>query len=201
MISFIKGQLDAVNINTIVIDCGGVGYEISVGFNTIAKLPSVGTQLKINTYLQVKDDGVGLFGFISKEELNMFHMLISVSGIGPKVAMNMLGSSSPNEIMIAIISGDVKAISSLPGIGKKIAQRLILELKDKIKTDSATTYELDIEKSSYSIEGEGAKNEAIAALTALGYSRSEALKAVISIYEEGMDTQQTIKLALKNFSR
>lgn len=201
MISFIKGQLDAVNTNSIVIDCNGIGYEISVGFNTLAKLPPIGSQLKINTYMQVRDDGLGLFGFMSKEELNMFNMLISVSGIGPKVAMNMLGTVSPNDIIIAIISGDVKAISNLPGIGKKIAGRLILELKDKIKTDTATSYDFDTSENLPTVMGEGSKNEAIAALTALGYSRSEALKAVLSSYEDNMDTQQIIKLALKNLSR
>lgn len=201
MISFIKGQLDTVNTNSVVIDCGGVGYEISIGVSTFAKLPAVGEQMKIHTYMQVRDDGIGLYGFMSKEELHMFNMLISVSGIGPKVAVNMLGSTSPHEITVAIISGDIKAISTLPGIGKKIAGRLILELKDKIKTEAYMPYDFDTVESADTAAGEGPKNEAVAALTALGYSRSEALKAVVSIYEDSMDTQHIIKLALKSFSK
>ena len=200
MISFVKGKLDSSGTNSLTIDCNGIGYEVFIGLNTISKLPSVGSEIKIHTYLQVRDDGVSLFGFMSKEELNMFHMLISVSGIGPKGALNMLSAATPQDLMVAIISGDTKTMSSFPGIGPKTAGRLILELKDKIKTESATSYDFESGQTVSMGEGGGARNEAIAALGVLGYSRSESVKAVASIYEDGMNTQQIIKLALKNLS-
>jgi len=204
MISFVKGKLDTVNANSssIIIDCSGIGYEISIGLNTISKLPPIGEPLKIYTYMQVRDDGVGLYGFTSKDELNMFHMLISVSGVGPKGAVNMLSVASPQDLMLAIIAGDVKVMSKFPGIGPKTAGRLILELKDKIKTEAATSYDFgEGQAASYAMDDSGPKNEAIAALSALGYSRSEAVKAVVSIYEDSMDTQQIIRLSLKSLSR
>ena len=201
MISFIKGILDTVNANSVIIDCNGIGYEAFIGLNTISKLPPVGNALKIHTYMQTRDDGISLYGFISKEELNMFHMLISVSGVGPKSALNVLSVASPQELMLAIIAGDVKVMSSFPGIGPKTAGRLILELKDKIKTESATSYDFASGQAIHSGETGGARNEAITALCALGYSRSEAVGSVASIYEDGTDTQQIIKLALKSLSR
>jgi len=202
MISFIKGKLDSSGTSSIVIDCGGIGYEVFIGLNTISRLPSVGAELKIYTYMQVRDDGVSLFGFMAKEELNMFHMLISVSGIGPKSALNMLSVASPQDLMLAIISDDVKTMSSFPGVGKKTAGRLILELKDKIKTESATSYDFDGgQAGNVNDVGGGARNEAIAALSTLGYSRSESVKAVAGIYEDGMDTQQIIKMALRSLNR
>ena len=201
MVSFIKGSLDSVNDGSVVIDCGGVGYEVAVGYGTISKLPAVGAELKIHTYMQIRDDTMWLYGFMSKEELSMFHMLISVSGIGPKGAVNMLGAASAREIMLAIISGDVAAMSRFPGIGKKIAARIILELKDKIKTDAASSYDFGTGDTAFIPDDNSPKSEATAALTALGYSRSEALKAIVSTYEDGMDTQQIIKLALKSFSK
>ena len=203
MISFVKGQLDSINTSSssIIIDCAGIGYEVFIGLNTISKLPPAGEMLKIHTYMQVRDDGVSLFGFMSKEELNMFHMLISVSGIGPKGALNMLSAASPQDLMLAIIAGDVKVMSSFPGIGPKTAGRVILELKDKIKTEAATSYDFGEGPSVSTVEGTGARNEAIAALSALGYSRSEAVKAVVGIYEDDLDVQQIIKLALKSLSR
>jgi len=199
MISFIKGVLDTVTLSSVIIDCNGIGYEIQVGANTLSKLPSVGSQVKLYTYLQVKDDGVGLFGFSGKEELNMFNMLISVSGIGPKSAVNMLSQASPQDLILAIISDDIKLMSKFPGIGKKTAGRLILELKDKLKTEDATSFDFGDNPAVQIIE-DNPKNEAVAALCALGYSRSEAVKAVVSIYEDGMDTQQIIRLSLKRFN-
>lgn len=201
MISFIKGQLDTVTDSSVIIDCNGIGYEVFVGLNTISKLPGVGSALKIHTYLQTRDDGMSLYGFLSKEELNMFHMLISVSGIGPKGAVNMLSAASPQDLMLAIIAGDVKLMKSFPGVGPKTAGRIILELKDKIKTEDATSYDFGAEQATHVSESAGARGEAIAALSALGYSRSEAVKAVSSVYEEDMPTNQIIRLSLKSLNR
>lgn len=201
MISFIKGHLDTVNSGSVIIDCGGVGYEIFVGLNTLSKLPAIGSDFKIHTYMQTREDGQTLYGFLSKEELSMFHLLICVSGIGPKGAMNILGTASAHDVMLAIISGDVKAMSAFPGIGKKIAARIILELKDKIRSETVTSYDFSAKETAFISDENNPKSEAVAALTALGYSRSEALKSIVGIYEDGMSTEQIIKLALKSFSR
>ena len=202
MISFVKGKLDSVTLSSAIVDVGGIGYEINVGINTLSKLPSVEAEIKLHTYLQVKEDGVSLFGFLSKDELNMFNMLISVSGIGPKSAMNMLSQATPQDLMLAIISDDIAMMSKFQGIGKKTAGRLILELKDKIKTQDATSFDFgESAGSSMPVTADNPKGEAVAALCALGYSRSEAVKATVSVYEEGMDTQQIIKLSLKAFNK
>lgn len=198
MISFVKGKLDTVNANSssIIIDCSGIGYEISIGLNTISKLPPIGEPLKIYTYMQVRDDGVGLYGFTSKDELNMFHMLISVSGVGPKGAVNMLSVASPQDLMLAIIAGDVKVMSKFPGIGPKTAGRLILELKDKIKTDELIAVQDDFS---------GSRNnevaEAIEALISLGYSRQDTVRAVYSLDTEGLSVEDVIKMALKKLAK
>jgi len=200
MISFVKGKLDSVSLTSAVVEVGGIGYEINVGVNTLSRLPSAGVEIKLHTYLQVKEDGMSLFGFFGKDELNMFNMLISVSGIGPKSAMNMLSQATPQDLMLAIISDDIAMMSKFQGIGKKTAGRLILELKDKIKTEDATSFDFG-EAPVVQVSDDNPKGEAVAALCALGYSRSEAVKATVSVYEDGMDTQQIIKLSLKAFNR
>ena len=200
MISFVRGKLDSVTLSAAIIEVGGIGYEINVGVNTLSRLPGAGEEIKLHTYLQVKEDGMSLFGFMSKEELNMFNMLKSVSGIGPKSAMNMLSQASPQDLMLAIISDDINMMSKFQGIGKKTAGRLILELKDKIKTQDATSFDFE-DNSAVQVSADNPKGEAVAALCALGYSRSEAVKATVSVYEDGMDTQQIIRLSLKAFSK
>ena len=200
MISFVKGKLDSVTLSAAIVDVNGIGYEINVGINTLSKLPSAGSEIKLHTYLQVKEDGMSLFGFLGSDELNMFNMLISISGIGPKSAMNMLSQASPQDLMLAIISDDIAMMSKFPGIGKKTAARLILELKDKIKTEDATSFDFG-ESPAVQASADNPKGEAVAALCALGYSRSEAVKATVSVYEDGMETQQIIRLALKAFNK
>ena len=201
MISFVRGKLDSVTLSAAIVEVGGIGYEINVGVNTLSKLPNTGTEIKLHTYLQVKEDGMSLFGFLEKEELNMFNMLISVSGIGPKSAMNMLSQASAQDLMLAIISDDIAMMSKFQGIGKKTAGRLILELKDKIKTGDATNFDFGESSAAVQVSADNPKGEAVAALCALGYSRSEAVKATVSVYEDGMDTQQIIKLSLKAFNK
>ncbi len=199
MITFIKGILECVTDNSIIIDCNGVGYEVFVSTATMSNICKMGEQLKINTYMQVREDGVCLFGFLTKEELKMFNLLISVSGIGPKVALSVLACFKPSEIMLAIITEDTAKLGKAPGIGKKTAGRMILELKDKIKTSDSISDVIDNQQQ-INTGDNSPKQDAIDALIALGYSRSEALKGVLEVSVEGMSTEQIIKQTLRKLS-
>jgi Holliday junction DNA helicase RuvA len=198
MISFIKGTVDSLTLSSAVIDNNGIGYEVFVTPGTLSRL-RLNEQIKLFTHFQVKEDGMTLFGFWDREELNMFTMLISVSGIGAKSAMNMLSHAGPRDLMLAIIADDINAMSKFPGIGKKTAARLILELKDKIKSKDSEGYDLP-SSDTITESGQSPKGDAISALVSLGYSRSEAVKAVISVADEDMEAQQIIRLALKTLS-
>lgn len=197
LISFIKGILEYIDENWIIVDANGIGYKIAISSSTMGKLPSIGRQIKIFTHLQVREDEMSLYGFISHEELNMFERLISVNGIGPKGALGILSTISPADLCLAVITEDLKTLSSAPGIGKKTAQRMILDLKDKIKTvetlgeDGNQILEL---KQNSNIE------EAISALIALGYARIEAAKAVKDIFKDDMTVEEIIKYALKKLA-
>ena len=153
--------------------------------------------VKMFTYFSVKEDGVSLYGFASAEEQEMFHKLLTVSGVGPKGALGFLSQLTPQEIILAIISEDVKTLSKAPGVGRKTAQRVILELKDKFKTEEALSMGEEVQGIVETSVGGDAKFEAIDAMTALGYSRSEAAKAVNAVAAEGMSTEDILKAALK----
>lgn len=198
MIAYIKGTLERRTESYIIIETGGIGYQIFVSPATLAKLPQTGERVKVFTYFSVKEDGVSLYGFASAEEQEMFHKLLTVSGVGPKGALGFLSQLTPQEIILAIISEDVKTLSKAPGVGRKTAQRVILELKDKFKTEEALAMGGEEMEGivEVSISGD-AKFEAIDAMTALGYSRSEAAKAVNAVVAEGMSTEDILKAALK----
>ena len=201
MISYIKGQLADVETDGIVIDVSGVGWHIYVPGQVLHHLPAIGEMIKVYTYLQVREDAMTLFGFLEKDGLEIFKLLIGVSGIGPKAALAILSVMSTNDLRFAIIGDDAKAIAKAPGIGAKTAKRLILELKDKVSLDNAFGQQTDNALNVHSKDAaSGIKEEALLALTALGYSSSEALKALnkIAITEE-MDVETLLKLALKNF--
>ncbi|MBZ4667822.1 MAG: holliday junction helicase RuvA [Epulopiscium sp.] len=197
LISFIKGILDYMTEEWIIVDVNGIGYKIYISSSTVSKLPSVGKEVKIFTHLQVKEDELALYGFMSQDELNMFERLISVSGIGPKGALGILSTLSPADLCMAVITEDIKTLSSAPGIGKKTAQRMILELKDKINTLEAVGLggETVLE-----VQQNGTAEEAIFALTALGYSRVDAAKAVKEVFKEDMSVEEMIKAALKKLA-
>ena len=198
MISFVKGTLDEVMENAVVVEAAGIGYEIHVSSVLIGKLPPVGQTVKIYTYLQVKEDGVALFGFADRQELQMFHRLIGVSSVGPKYALAILSVLTSQEVAMAVISGDVKAITAAPGVGTKTAQRIILELKDKLRSEDAVFAQAPAGWIPQEERGQGgAIWEAIDAMTALGYSRSEAAKAVKAVAQEDMDAEAILKAALK----
>ena len=197
MIAYIKGTLERRAESYIIIETGGIGYQIFVSPATLAKLPQTGEMVKVFTYFSVKEDGVSLYGFASAEEQEMFHKLLPVSGVGPKGALGFLSQLTPQEIILAIISEDVKTLSKAPGVGRKTAQRVILELKDKFKTEEALSMGQEVQGIVETSVGGDAKFEAIDAMTALGYSRSEAAKAVNAVAAEGMSTEDILKAALK----
>ncbi len=200
MIEFVKGELAAVEADKAVIDVGGVGFALFMSGQALGKLPSAGSQVKIYTYLNVKEDAMQLYGFLTKDDLEVFRLLIGVSGIGPKGALGILSGLTPDELRFAVMSNDVKAISAAPGIGKKTAEKLILELKDKLKIEDV------LEHAAQEGSGQGETNsgggevagEAVQALIALGYGNTEALQAVKKAYvSEDMEVEEVLKAALK----
>lgn len=197
MISYIKGTLERRGENDIIVETGGIGYRIFVSPATLAKLPQTGETVQIFTYFSVKEDGMSLYGFAAREEQEMFEKLLLVSGVGPKGALGFLSVLKPSEIVMAILSDDVKTLSKAPGIGRKTAQRVILDLKDKFKTEDAVSSFEGAADIAESFVGGDAKFEAIDAMTALGYSRSEAAQAVNAVAAEGMTTEDILKAALK----
>ena len=202
MISYVKGSLEYVSEGFIIVDNNGIGYKIYVSPKLMAGLGDIGSQVKIFTYTSVREDDISLYGFENFEELEIFNKLITVSGIGPKGALGIISTLPPKDFVMAVISEDVKEISKAQGVGKKTAQRIILELKDKFKSEDF------IESTAFG-EGNGLagdivgdpKFETIEALSSLGYSRSESVKAVSDVYEEGLSTEDLLKLALKKLAK
>ena len=195
-----KGRIDDISEENVVLDVGGIGYNIKISTGTAASLPGIGEEIKLYTYTCVREDMFSLFGFLTRDELEIFKKLITVNGIGPKGGLAILSAMSADDLRFAIISGDAASISKAPGIGKKTAERVILDLKDKISIED-TLVQKEIHQYSDS-NGRGdqhAKNEAVEALTALGYSATDALHAVKAVQiEDDMDVETVLKLALKN---
>lgn len=201
MYSYIRGPLAEVEMDHIVIDVYGVGYNIYIPTNCMEYLPGIGEECKIHTYLYVREDAMMLYGFLTRDDLDLFKQLISVSGIGPKGALGILSALSADDLRFAILAGDSKAIAKAPGIGAKTAQRVILELKDKMSLEDAFEKKIDHEKVMITSSNNQVKNDAVLALTALGYSSSESLKAVSKVeITADMDVEAVLKLALKHMS-
>lgn len=202
MIAYIKGELAEIGEDSIVVECAsGVAYQIRVPASLLPGLPGLGSQVKVNTYLHVREDAVQLFGFLTKDDLKVFQLLLGVNGIGPKGALSVLSVITPDDLRFAVLSDDVKTISKVPGIGNKTAQRMIIELKDKMKLEDVLTGASGTEP--VKIEGAGgeARSEAVLALTALGYSNAESLKAVNQVENgEQMDTETLLKAALRKLA-
>lgn len=203
MYSYIRGTLTDMEADHIVVEASGVGYQIYTTAQTFDYLPSVGEEVKVYTYLYIREDAMMLYGFLTKDDLHVFKLLLGVNGIGPKGALAILSVMSTDDLRFAVLGDDVKAIAKAPGVGAKTAQRLILELKDKLNLEDA--FEQKIEnnqkKNENNLHAKDAKNEAVQALVALGYSSSEALKAVsgIEITEE-TEVEDILKAALKNMA-
>lgn len=199
MIRFIKGILEETTEHTIILENNGIGYEVFVPGNVLAQMPPVGSEIKMHTYFHVREDAMQLFGFLTKQDLRMFELLITVNGIGPKGALGILSVLSADELRMSIFAGDAKTISKAPGIGKKTAEKLILELKDKITfEDSIQSYANLSSGAAASKEQSTARTDAIEALVALGYSQTESVKAVQSVdFDGAMDSEAVLKEALK----
>ena len=199
MIAYVKGVLAVVGQDSIIIDKGGIGININVPVSIISTLPSIGSEVKVFTYTYVREDAIAPYGFMTMDDLDVFKLLINVNGVGTKTALGILSAITPNELRLAVISADYKTITKAPGIGKKSAERIVLELRDKVK--------MVIEDDSYIAvdSGDVAKSDsvniALEALVSLGFSYGEAAKAVKQVdnYEE-MDDESLIKAALKHLS-
>lgn len=196
MISYIKGELVYIGENSIIVDNCGIGYNIFVSAKTTYKLPHINNEVKVFTYMDVKEDSLQLYGFLSMEELNMFNLLITVNGVGPKGALAILSDLTPSDILLAISCQDSKALCVCKGIGKKTAEMIILKLKDKISTFGADRENITISADTFT-ENKDEKNDAIAGLVALGFTKIEAAKAVESVYTSDMDSAKIISAALK----
>lgn len=196
MFYYLNGTVARVEPYLAVIDCGGVGYACRTTNYTVSKL-SVGKAAKLYTHLYVREEIFELYGFSSESELGCFRMLIGVSGVGPKAALAILSSNSPEGLAMAIVSDNEKALTSAPGIGKKIAQRIILELKDKLAKGQLTMGGGETFAGGVTIIPENKASEASAALAVLGYSLSEIAVALKGIDLDGMSLESVIKHALK----
>ncbi|MBS1430179.1 MAG: Holliday junction branch migration protein RuvA [Ruminococcus sp.] len=202
MISYIRGELCYIEEQKAIVDVNGVGYGIYMPQQALSLLPPMGQQVKIHTYLNIREDAMQLFGFLTKEDLNVFRLLIGVNGIGPKAGLNILSCLSPDELRFAVLSGDAKAISATPGIGKKTAEKLILELKDKLNIEDMLEHAAHGGDSEDLASGtDTASNtmqaEAVQALTALGYGSAESLRAVKKSSPECSSVEDILKEALK----
>jgi len=201
MIASVKGKLEGVTADSVIIDVNGLGVEVIVPSNVINRLPRPYEDVKLHTYMHVREDAMQLYGFIEKEDLDFFKLLIMVNGIGPKAAIAILSSMSTDVLTFAILSEDIKTIEKAQGIGAKTAKKLVLELKDKVGVINAKTVELRSDSSSdISLTiGSAIKEEASQVLEALGYSRTEAMKSVSAVeMTEEMTAEELVKLALKN---
>lgn len=204
MFYYLSGELAYRDLSTCVIDCGGVGYRLTVSFITSESLMSkLGKQVKLFTHLAVREDGIELFGFGSYEEKECFNRLTAVSGIGPKAAMSILSTMTPEKLAIAICTDDKKAIAKAPGIGAKSAARIILELKDKMSKElNGGSIDLSIASSSAAgFLSNSAFSEAAEALTVLGYDKSTVAAALKGVDTSITDAGEIIRLALKNLAR
>lgn len=200
MFAYLKGSLEVKTKGYIVIDVGGVGYKVFMSETAIEKLGELGQNVKVHTYLRVREDDMSLYGFNTNEELRMFELLLSVSGIGAKSAISILSNITPSSFALAVITNNVEKIKSLPGIGPKSAQRIILELKDKIKTEE-TSKEVE-EGTKQEQENTNEKVlEAVSALQVLGYSRKEIEKALETVDKENLSIEDIIRKGLNNLAR
>ena len=203
MVAYVNGILESIEEGNAVIDVNGIGINVNISGSTMDRMPGIGEMVKVYTYTNVKEDAFTLFGFLSRDELSLFKLLITVNGIGPKGGLAILSVMSPDDLRFAIIAGDSASIAKAPGIGKKTAERITLELKDKIKV----TEDSLLSQGGDSLDGDllgdnlSAKDETVAALVALGYNQSDAMRAVRKVLGSdagaAADTEDLLKLALK----
>jgi Holliday junction DNA helicase RuvA len=196
MIAFIKGTIEEVSTDSILIDCNGVGYKVFMPSNQIEKIKSIQGRIKVHTYYYVREDQVNLYGFMDKEGLNMFNMLIGVSGVGPKAALSILSAVPPSSLILSIITEDEKSLCKAQGVGKKMSQRIILELRDKLKNYNIASSLPESDE----VYGENETAEALGALMTLGYTKQEAAGALNKI-DKSLAIEEKVKQALKLLMR
>lgn len=203
MLAYVKGNLEIKTKGYIVVDTNGIGYKIFMPESTIEKLGAIGEKIKIFTFMRVREDDVSLYGFLTNEELRMFELLLSVSGIGAKGALTILSNITPSQFALAVIANDVGMLKKLPGIGPKTAQRTILELKDKLKKEqeiAVTEGEEDNSLQEAILEDEKV-SEAVSALQVLGYSKKEITKALAQIDMKSLEVEDIIRKGLSVLGR
>lgn len=198
MIAYVKGEIAEITEDNVVIDVGGIGYNVKISSREAQNLPGIGQEIRLHTYTLVREDAFLLYGFLTRDDLDIFKKCITVNGIGPKGALAILSVMDADALRYAILSGDAKAIAKAPGIGARTAERLILDLKDKVSfDDSMIDREISLQQAA-GPQTEGAAREAVEALVALGYGQAESLKAVSQIAgAETMDSGELLKAALK----
>ena len=201
MIGYLKGEVAGIYEEQIVLEVSNIGYNIKMSASTIDCIRGLGEEIKVYTYLSVREDAMQLYGFLTKDDLDFFKLLIQVNGIGPKGALGILSVMTTDDLRFAILSADAKTISKAPGIGAKTAQRLIIDLKDKVSLEDAFEERLANQVRGVQHPVSDAKNEVVEALTALGYSATDALRAVKKVeVEDDADVELILKQALKNIN-
>ncbi len=198
MYAYLNGKVADKGLNELVLDVNGVGYLLSVSMTTLQDTPPAGENMKVYTYLSVREDAMELYGFSTKEEKAMFLKLMSVSGIGPKLALAILGSMPLRDLSLAIVTGDVTSLSRAPGVGKKTAQRIALELKEKVSESDFG--DAPVNHTAFTPVQEDAATEALAALQALGYTAAEAARAISQVRGQSDKANDLVRLALRNMA-
>ena len=209
MIAYIKGKLEMKMTGYVVIDVGGIGYKVFMSETGIEDLGNIGETVKVHTYYRVREDDISIYGFNTLEELKMFELLLGVSGVGARTALTMLATCTPSEFALAVVSEDIRALTSIPGIGPKSAKRIILELKDKIKKEQeveAIKEQIDKKQKDDNMFDEAIElkekiNEAMAALQVLGYNKKEIEKVFEKLDYKKLSTEELIKKGLSLLSR
>ncbi|NEX01098.1 MULTISPECIES: Holliday junction branch migration protein RuvA [Pseudobutyrivibrio] len=202
MITYIRGTLSDIDENIVIVENNGIGYGVSSSMNTIRQLPAIGSEVKLETKLIPKEDSLTLYGFYDKEELKMFELLLSVSGIGPKGALSILSSMTVSDIQFAVAGSDAKAFAAVPGVGKKTAERAIIDLKDKVDIIGAFEAKITADLSGKKVSpAVSVKEEVLEALVALGYSASNAARALDKMtITDSTTTEQLLSDTLKQMS-
>lgn len=203
MLSYIIGEVAEISADTVVIENNGIGFNIKTSAMTIDSLPPVGDMVRIYTYLHVREDAMQIFGFLSKDELEVFKLLLNVNGIGPKGALGILSAISTDDLRFAVLSDDVNLIKSCPGVGAKTAQKLIIELKDKLRLEDAFEMAVNNNNKKNTVQDNTVivMNEAVEALVSLGYSSKDAIATVKKVENiQNKNSEQILKEALKGLA-
>ena len=200
MLAYIKGELTAITTEYVVIEAGGLGYKVFMPETAIERLGEIGKTVKVHTYYKVREDDISIFGFNTQEELRMFELLLSVSGVGAKTAVVKISTIEPSNFAFAVISEDISELVKIPGIGKKSAQRIVLELKDKLKKE-AISVEADTKVNNKASNNNDEVKEAMSALQVLGYTNKEIEKAFEKIEKADNNVEELIKKGLAMLSR